>query len=274
VEAVTPARPETRETDEAGRDMPRIGDAQMTEDAQPAPAKEPADKLTTSGVETLAAANAETSAGVEQPEGNVQSGPATHASTASEPAVAAPAPVVTDGGAAPVTTTRAEAMPQVESSESTTPEEAISKATLRALADGEREFTVQLDPPSLGRVRVVLRETASGFQAAIEAEREETQRLVAAGIDVLRTTLRDNGITVRELDVRADTSSGRGWEDGSREGSASASTYGDGQSEARHRGASAQDARTDLGGEYASSVQTSLAQGARGASGEGLDLLA
>jgi flagellar hook-length control protein FliK len=93
-------------------------------------------------------------------------------------------------------------------------EDAITRATTRALAQGQREFAVQLEPPELGRVRVVLRESPAGLDAAIEVERPETQRLVAAGLDGLRTSLREAGVEVRDFDVRGDDAGRRPFQHG------------------------------------------------------------
>jgi flagellar hook-length control protein FliK len=79
-------------------------------------------------------------------------------------------------------------------------QEIVSRADV-AVREGRTEFSMRLDPPELGTVRVHLTATGHSLSARVLVANEAVQQLVSAHLDSLRQSLADAGMSLQRFDV-------------------------------------------------------------------------
>jgi flagellar hook-length control protein FliK len=75
----------------------------------------------------------------------------------------------------------------------------LGEGVQKALANGEEQYTVKLNPEELGEVTIRLTRTAEGMRLDIVAQSAETQRLLAAEVDVLREAMKPLKVDVENI---------------------------------------------------------------------------
>jgi hypothetical protein len=71
----------------------------------------------------------------------------------------------------------------------------------RQVAEGGLQTEIELSPAELGRLRIVLRDTAHGLHIQIAADRPETLDLVRRHVDGLQRAITADGATLAGLDL-------------------------------------------------------------------------
>jgi flagellar hook-length control protein FliK len=71
---------------------------------------------------------------------------------------------------------------------------------------GRTEFTLRLDPPELGSVRVHLIASEQSVQARLVVSDEAARQIIQSQVHVLRQTLANAGVSLGSFDVRRDGS--------------------------------------------------------------------
>ncbi len=83
--------------------------------------------------------------------------------------------------------------------------QSVETAMLKNLSQGRQQLHLRLDPPTLGRVTVMLTMHKNEVSAVIRPERHETGQLLAEQMQQLRQTLEQQGLKVQKLDVQTQT---------------------------------------------------------------------
>ncbi|MFP4071337.1 MAG: flagellar hook-length control protein FliK [Desulfovibrionales bacterium] len=81
----------------------------------------------------------------------------------------------------------------------------VESGILQGLGQGRRQLTLQLNPPDLGRVQVILQVHNKEVQAVIRSGNQEVHRAIAEQVVQLRESLEQQGFKVTKLDVQTQT---------------------------------------------------------------------
>ncbi len=94
----------------------------------------------------------------------------------------------------------------------------IEEGTLRNLGQGRRRLTLRLDPPTLGKVHVMLQVADKEVRAVLRADNAEAGRMIAENMHQLRASLEAQGLRVDRLEVQTQAqNSGPDMRDGQRQ---------------------------------------------------------
>ncbi len=83
----------------------------------------------------------------------------------------------------------------------------VQNGILQNLQQGGKQLTLRLDPPSLGKLSVILQVHNNEVRATIRTENTEASRLVNDQLNLIRHTLEQQGLKVEKLDVQTQTNS-------------------------------------------------------------------
>ncbi|TVM19795.1 hypothetical protein DPQ33_00730 [Oceanidesulfovibrio indonesiensis] len=78
----------------------------------------------------------------------------------------------------------------------------LEQAFMRNLGEGQRQLTLRLDPPQMGRVAVLLTVKNNEVSATLRTEKHETGQMLAEQLQQLRHSLEQQGLKVQKLDVQ------------------------------------------------------------------------
>ncbi len=88
------------------------------------------------------------------------------------------------------------------------PAEQIIESVRQAVANGQREVTINLSPPELGRVRLTMYSEGNEIHGRIEVDNPRTLTEIRHQAELLTQRLAEDGIAIRRLDVHQMTNSG------------------------------------------------------------------
>ncbi|QJT08845.1 flagellar hook-length control protein FliK [Oceanidesulfovibrio marinus] len=78
----------------------------------------------------------------------------------------------------------------------------LEQAFMKNLGQGQRQLTLRLDPPQMGRVQVMLTVRNNEVSAVLRTEKHETGQMLAEQMQHLRHSLEQQGLKVQKLDVQ------------------------------------------------------------------------
>eukprot|EP01022_Parablepharisma_sp_SALTPOND_P012539 TRINITY_DN16168_c0_g1_i1.p2 TRINITY_DN16168_c0_g1~~TRINITY_DN16168_c0_g1_i1.p2 ORF type:complete len:804 (-),score=186.42 TRINITY_DN16168_c0_g1_i1:3087-5498(-) len=78
----------------------------------------------------------------------------------------------------------------------------LEQAFMKNLGEGQRQLTLRLDPPQMGRVAVLLTVKNNEVSATLRTEKHETGHMLAEQLQQLRHSLEQQGLKVQKLDVQ------------------------------------------------------------------------
>ncbi len=78
----------------------------------------------------------------------------------------------------------------------------LEQAFMKNLGEGQRQLTLRLDPPQMGRVAVLLTVKNNEVSATLRTEKHETGQMLAEQLQQLRHSLEQQGLRVQKLDVQ------------------------------------------------------------------------
>jgi len=81
----------------------------------------------------------------------------------------------------------------------------VQNGILQNLQQGGKQLTLRLDPPSLGKLTVILQVHNNEVRATIRTENAEAAKLVNEQANLIRHTLEQQGLKVEKLDVQTQT---------------------------------------------------------------------
>ncbi|THB67939.1 MAG: flagellar hook-length control protein FliK [Desulfovibrio sp.] len=82
----------------------------------------------------------------------------------------------------------------------------VQDGVMRTLQQNTKQLTLRLDPPSLGKVTVILQVHNKEVNAVIRTENEDVSRIVGDQLAQIRQSLEEQGLKVQELDVQTEIS--------------------------------------------------------------------
>lgn len=86
----------------------------------------------------------------------------------------------------------------------------LQNGILRNLGNGRSQLTLQLDPPSLGRVAVVLQIQDKEVRALIRPSSPEVAKMISDNLARFKSSLEQQGLRVARIEVQAQTQGGQG----------------------------------------------------------------
>jgi len=89
----------------------------------------------------------------------------------------------------------------------------VDNAVLRTLNSGAKQLTLQLTPENLGKMSIVLSTQGKEVSATIRAESPEAARLIADNIDIIKSSLENQGLKVEKLEVQAGLTENQDYQD-------------------------------------------------------------
>lgn len=78
----------------------------------------------------------------------------------------------------------------------------LEQALMKNMGQGQRQLTLRLDPPQMGRVQVMLTVRNNEVSAVLRTEKHETGQMLAEQMQHLRHSLEQQGLKVQKLDVQ------------------------------------------------------------------------
>jgi len=78
----------------------------------------------------------------------------------------------------------------------------VENAFIQNLQNGGKQLTLQLTPENLGKLNVLLQVQGKEVSATIRAENPDAARIIAENIDIIKTSLENQGLKVDKLDVQ------------------------------------------------------------------------
>ncbi|WP_045214751.1 flagellar hook-length control protein FliK [Desulfonatronovibrio magnus] len=90
----------------------------------------------------------------------------------------------------------------------------VQNGMLRKLKDGRTQLNLQLDPPNLGRVGLVLQVHNQEVRALIKPSSPEVAQMVSENLARLKATLEQQGLRVNKIEVQVQTqeNNGQNWQ--------------------------------------------------------------
>lgn len=85
----------------------------------------------------------------------------------------------------------------------------VETAFLKTLKNGAKQLTIQLTPEKMGKLNVMLQVNGKEVNAVIKAENSETARMIADNLDVIKSSLENQGLKVEKLEVQAGLTGGQ-----------------------------------------------------------------
>ena len=84
--------------------------------------------------------------------------------------------------------------------------EQISLSVQNSLGQGERQITIHLNPPELGRVSIKFTERAGELSGMIETTNSQTRAEIQQSIPEILRSLEQSGVSIKRIDVSIDLS--------------------------------------------------------------------
>lgn len=81
----------------------------------------------------------------------------------------------------------------------------VQNGILQNLQQGGKQLTLRLDPPSLGKLTVIMQVHNNEIRATIRTENSETGKVVNDQLNLIRHALEQQGLKVEKLDVQTQT---------------------------------------------------------------------
>lgn len=78
----------------------------------------------------------------------------------------------------------------------------VENAFIKNLADGTKQLTLQLTPENLGKLSIMLQVNGNEVNAVIKAENADAARVIADNLDIIKSSLEDQGLKVEKLEVQ------------------------------------------------------------------------
>ena len=78
----------------------------------------------------------------------------------------------------------------------------VENAVIKNLSDGTKQLTLQLTPENLGKLSVVLQVQGKEVSATIRAENADAAKIIADNIDIIKSSLENQGLKVDKLEVQ------------------------------------------------------------------------
>ncbi len=77
----------------------------------------------------------------------------------------------------------------------------VSKSLVRAINQGESTLRIQLKPPELGRLMIIINNSGNNIKVNIVTENHAAREMLASNVNELRATLSNSGVNLERFDV-------------------------------------------------------------------------
>ena len=78
----------------------------------------------------------------------------------------------------------------------------VDQAFIKTLNSGAKQLTLQLTPENLGKLSIVLQVNGKEIGATIRAENADAAKIITENLDIIKTSLENQGLKVEKLDVQ------------------------------------------------------------------------
>ncbi len=79
----------------------------------------------------------------------------------------------------------------------------VDDAIYKTLNNGNKQLTLQLTPENLGKLNIMLQVNGKEVSAVIKAENADAARIIADNIDIIKSSLEQQGLKVEKMEVQA-----------------------------------------------------------------------